>query len=264
MNKANSHQLSHILDNKTFGSSELVQLLNNYLLSISDNKHEIIKTIKLTKTKLGHFEAVNSYLNSLYAVLKENNQSAAINFLKRYSSKENEKIEIIFNSVYPVLREMQCVITLSRSGTLIGILKLWHQKNNKLKVVVCESRPKFEGRLMAEELADSGVNVELITDAMMGLYIPKIDAAIIGSDAVLKNGNVVNKVGSKALGILCKEYKKPFYVVTSKSKFSKKNNFKAKREKPDEIWDKKLKNLSISNIYFEEIEKKLITKIFTD
>ena len=117
---------------------------------------------------------------------------------------------------------------------------------------------------MAEELASIGVNVELITDAMMGLYFPKIDAAIIGSDVVLTNGNVVNKVGSKALAILCKEYKKPFYVVTSKSKLSKKKIFKAKKEEPREIWDKKVKNLSISNIYFEEIEKKLITKIFTD
>jgi translation initiation factor 2B subunit (eIF-2B alpha/beta/delta family) len=53
-------------------------------------------------------------------------------------------------------------------------------------------------------------------------------------------------------------------VVTSKSKFSKKKIFKAKKEKPDEIWDKKVKNLSISNIYFEEIEKKLITKILTE
>ncbi len=159
---------------------------------------------------------------------------------------------------------MKRVITLSRSGTVLEILKLWHQKNKKLKVVVCESRPKFEGRLMAKELADNGINVELITDAMMGLYVPKVDAAIIGADTVLKNGNVVNKVGSKSLALLCKEYKKPFYVVTSKSKLSKKKIFKPKKENPQEIWDKKVKNLSISNIYFEEIEKKLITKIFTD
>jgi translation initiation factor eIF-2B subunit delta len=259
-----SHQLNHILNNRTLGSSELVQLLNNFLLSISDNKPAIIKTARIVKTKLGHFEAVNSYLSELTKSLEKESKSALINFLKGYSKNENQKAKIIFSSIYPRLKETQNVITLSRSGTVLAVLKLWHQKNKKLKVVVCESRPKFEGRLMVEELAGIGVNVELITDAMMGLYIPKIDAAIIGADVVLINRNVVNKVGSKALAILCKEYKKPFYVVTSKSKLSKKKIFKAKKEKPQEIWNKKVKNLSISNIYFEEIEKKLITKIFTD
>jgi len=264
MNKAKSHQLSHILDNKTLGSSELVQLLNGYLLSISDNKPEMVKSIKLAKTKLGHFEAVVSFLNDLNAILKENNKSALINFLRRYSAKENEKIEIIFNRIYPRLKENQSVITLSRSGTVLGILKLWHKKNKKLKVIVCESRPKFEGRLMAEELAAKGIKVELITDAMIGLYVHKVDAAISGADMVLKKRNVVNKVGSKALALMCKENKKPFYVVTTRSKFSNKNNFKLKKENPDEIWETKIKNLSISNTYFEEVDKKLITIIFTD
>ena len=264
MNKMSSHQLNHILNNKILGSSELVKLLNTYLLSIKNNIPKIKKTVSEAKTKLGHLEAINSYLNELTTYLKGNNKSKLIDFLKRFSVKENEKNESIFNKFYPNLEKVQSVITISRSGTVLNILKLWLQKNKKLRVVVCESRPKFEGRLTAVELAGIGVNVELITDAMLGLYIPKIDAAIIGADAVLKNGNVVNKVGSKALALLCREHKKSFYVVTSKSKLSKKKNFKAKKEKPQEIWDKKVKNLSISNIYFEEIEKKLITKIFTD
>jgi len=81
---------------------------------------------------------------------------------------------------------------------------------------------------------------------------------------VLKKRNVVNKVGSKALALMCKENKKPFYVVTTRSKFSNKNNFKLKKENPDEIWETKINNLSISNTYFEEVDKKLITIIFTD
>ena len=259
-----SHHLNHILNNKTLGSSELVQLLNNYLFSISNNIPEIIKTVRIVKTKLGHFEAVNSYLDEMSSVIKVKEKKELLEFFKEYSINENQRAKIIFNRIYPRLKEIQNVITLSRSGTVLAVLKLWHQKNKKIKVVVCESRPKFEGRLTVKELSEVGIKVELITDAIIGLYAPKIDAAIIGADVVLNNGNVVNKVGSKALAILCKEFKKPFYVVTSKSKFSKKKIFKAKKEEPREIWDKKVKNLSIINIYFEEIEKKLITKIFTD
>jgi translation initiation factor eIF-2B subunit delta len=117
---------------------------------------------------------------------------------------------------------------------------------------------------MAKELAATGIKVELIIDAMMGIYVNEVDAAIIGADVVLKNGNVVNKTGSKALAVLCKEKKKPFYVVTTKSKVSKENIFKPKKQNPNEVWDDSVKNISVSNIYFEEIERKLITNIFTD
>ena len=259
-----SHQLNHILNNNKLGSSELVQLLNNYLFSISNNITEIIKTVRIVKSKLGHFEAVNSYLDEMSSIMKLKDRTDLLDFFKEYSINENQKAKIIFNSIYTRLKEIQNVITLSRSGTVLAVLKLWHQKNKRLKVVVCESRPMFEGRLMAKELAANGIKVELITDAMMGIFIDRVDAAIIGADTVLKNGNVVNKVGSQSLALLCNEYKKPFYVVTSKSKFSKKIIFKPRKESPKEILDKKVKNLSASNIYFEEIEKKLITKIFTD
>ena len=259
-----AHRLNHILSNNKLGSSELVNLLNSYFLSIKYKKQEIIRTIKQAEIKLGHFEAVNAYLNKLNSILKGKNKTELINFLYEYSKQEANKIEIIFNKIYPHLKNLQSVITLSRSGTIIEILKLWHQKNKRIKVVVCESRPMLEGRLMAVELAANEIKVELITDAMMGLNVPKTDAAIISADVVFKNGNVVNKVGSQSLALLCKEYKKPFYVVSTKSKISKRKYFNLRKENPQEIFDKKVRNLSVSNIYFEAVEKKLIAKIFTD
>lgn len=260
--KSPQQQLDRILNNKTLGSSELVKLLNNYFLSIHKNKSEIKRNIKIAQIKLGHFEAVNSYLNNLYAELKSG--SRFLNFLKNYSLQEREIIKTIFNKIYPGLKKLNSIITLSRSGTVLEILKLWHQKNKKIEIIVCESRPMLEGRLMAESLAKSGIRTTLITDALMSLYVKETDAAIIGADLILSNGNVINKVGSRLLALLCKEYKKPFYILTSKSKLSEKNIFKAKKENPGEVWTKKMNNLSISNIYFEEIEKKFITKIITN
>jgi len=262
MNRLKSHQLDRILNNKTLGSSELVQILNSYFISIHKNKSEILRSIRLVKASLGHFEAINSYLLMLKSTLKS--ESGLLIFLRSHSVQQKEIVDIIFKKIYSHLKNMNSVITLSRSGTVLEILKLWHKKNKKLNLVVCESRPKFEGRLTAKELADVGIKVELITDAMMGLFIPKVDAAIIGADVVLNTGNVVNKVGSKGLALLCREYKKPFYAVTSRSKLSKKKVFKSKKENPQEVWDSKVKKISVSNIYFEEIEKKLITKIFME
>jgi translation initiation factor eIF-2B subunit delta len=264
MKKNISIELNKILNNKTLGSSEIESLLNGYFFSIRYEKSKIKNSIRLVKNKLGHFTTINSYLNNLNKQVKGEKNSSIEKFLIDYSKKKSYSSKIIFEKIYSYLKKKSSVITLSRSGTVSNLLKQWHKKNNNLKVVVCESRPKNEGRLTAKELAKAGIKVELITDAMMGIYVPKVDAVIIGADSVLKSGNVVNKVGSHALALLCKENKKPFYVVAAKSKFSNKSSFNFAKENPVEIWNKRLKNVSVRNIYFEEVPKKLITKIFTD
>ncbi len=224
-----AHRLDHILNNKKLGSSELVTLLNGYFFSIKNKKTEVIRTINKAKIELGHFQAINIYLSKLNSILARNNKTELIKFLSEHSNQEVKKVEIIFKNIYPYLNSLRRIITVSRSGTVLEIIKFWHQQSKRIKVVVCESRPMLEGRLMAEELAAEGIKVELITDAMMGIFIDKVDAAIIGADAILKNGNIVNKTGSKSLAVLCNKYKKPFYVVTTKSKdFKEKDLFNQK------------------------------------
>ncbi len=169
----------------------------------------------------------------------------------------------IFNQMHNSIKNINLVLTISKSGTLKEIFKLWKEQNKNIKVIISESRPANEGKIFAKQLLKLGIKVELITDAMTALYVKQIDAAVIGTDEVLKNGNIINKVGSNALAILCKEYKKPFYVVTAKDKFSNKEKYTARKADPAEIWNYKNKRLEVSNIYFEEVEKRLITKIFT-
>ena len=264
MKKMTSGKLNKILSNKTLGSSELVTLLNKYFLSIRNHPAQVKESTELAQYKLGHFEGVNSYLIELNKCLNNRNDAKLTDFLKEYAKVEDEKIQIIFNKIYPALKKMSSAITLSRSGTVLSLFQLWHKKNKNLRVIVCESRPKYEGRLLAKDLIKDGIKVQIITDAMMGTYVSKVDLAIIGADLVLKNKNIVNKVGSKSLALFCREFKKPFYVVTTRSKFSNRKNYEPKKENSNEVWNKKAKNLEVSNIYFEEVENKFITKIFTD
>ncbi len=264
MKKSSTTELNKILNNKTLGSSELESLINNYFFSILNDRSKIRDSIGLVRNKLGHFTTINSYLHELKNLLRSESKISLDKFLAGHQIKKRNEAEILFNKMKPHLLKIKKIITLSRSGTVLDLLKYWHKKNNSLKVVVCESRPMFEGRLAAEELAKAGIKAELVTDAMMAMCVTKVDAAIIGADSVLKNSNVVNKAGSYTLALLCKSHKKPFYVVATGSKFSNKNSFRLLQEDPKEIWDKKLKNLTISNFYFEEIPKKFITKIFSD
>lgn len=99
---------------------------------------------------------------------------------------------------------------------------------------------------------------------MSASHVRKCDCVIIGADTVLRNRSVVNKVGSFQLALLCNYFQKPFYVITEKSKFSLKNEFKQIEESTDEIWKDAPKGVAIKNIYFEKIPASLISKIITD
>jgi len=264
MKKSSTIDLNKILNNKTLGSSELESLINNYFFSIRNDRSKIKDSIGLVRNKLGHFTTINSYLVELKNQLRIESKASLEKFLTGYQIKKRNEAEVIFSKMKSHLAKLKSIITISRSGTVLELLKLLQKHKKNIKVVICESRPKLEGRLSAIELAKIGIQAELITDAMMGIYVPKVDAAIIGTDSILRSGNVVNKAGSYALALLCKEHKKPFYVVAASSKFSNKNAFRLLKEDPKEIWDKKLKNLNVSNFYFEEIPKKFITKIFSD
>ncbi|GBD86355.1 methylthioribose-1-phosphate isomerase [bacterium BMS3Abin03] len=264
MNKLSDLKLEKILNDKTSGSSEILLSLNKYFLSICNNTRKLKYAVSESQKKLKHFAVTDSYLSKMKKYVERGDVDSINDFLFRFENAENRKYQIIFEKILRKLPAANNIITLSKSGTLIKVFKLWHRENKNLNVIIMESRPGNEGRLMAKELLRAGLKVQLITDAMMSLYVPEIDAAIVGADIILKNKNVVNKTGSKALAVLCKYYKKPFYVLATKSKFVNRSKYKLKEDECNNIWDYKHPNLKIKNFPFEEIEKKFITSIITE
>ncbi len=256
--------LKNILSNKTSGSSEILSMLNNYFLSNISNRKLFNNSILMVQSKLSHFAAIDNYLNKLSGILKLKKADLLEEYLVNFKFEGNSQFKIIFDKIFNKLPSAKSILTISKSGTLINIFKMWHKRKSNLKLTITESRPANEGKLMAKELLKTGLKVELITEAMSGIFIPKTDAVIIGADAVLKNGNVINKSGSLSLAVLCKYYKKPFYVLTTKSKFVNRNSYKTSEESPDLIWKFAHPNLRAINIPFEEIYKKLITEIISE
>ena len=121
----------------------------------------------------------------------------------------------------------------------------------------------MEGRILAEKLSKLKIDAELITEAAIALKINEAGAALIGADMILKNGNVINKTGSLTLATVCKFNSIPFYVAADKAKFSHNNKFEQKEMPHKEIWRHSNSKIKIKNFYFEEIDKKFISRIFT-
>jgi len=105
-------------------------------------------------------------------------------------------------------------------GTGLGVIRAAHEAGKRPFVYVMETRPRAQGaRLTTWELRKLGIPHRLIADSTIGLLIQRAmaDAGISGADRVCANGDVVNKVGTYPLALLCREHGVPFYVAAPTS-----------------------------------------------
>ena len=107
------------------------------------------------------------------------------------------------------------VATLSRSGTVLEALR----SGSPESVLLPESRPGREGIGVAEALAE-GTAVTLTSDAAFPhlLAAREIEALVVGADAILPDGAVVNKVGTRAAATVAQRAGIPVVVAAATDK----------------------------------------------
>jgi translation initiation factor 2B subunit (eIF-2B alpha/beta/delta family) len=251
-----------LFNNKTEGSSAILNKLNNIVKKEFKDKEYLLFLIKESQK---HFDTFSNILNYLQDIRKElSNDEALLKLINYYSEYEKIVQNKIFENGKKYFLNVSKVITISNSFTVFSFLNKLNSLNSNLEVIIAESRPKNEGKVLAKKLIERGIPIEFITDFSTAYFIQKADVAVIGADKVLSNGNIVNKTGSLALAILCSYYNKPLYVITSKSKITDESSYSHEDKDPTELWRYSHKILKVKNYYFEEIEKDLITRIITD
>jgi methylthioribose-1-phosphate isomerase len=105
-------------------------------------------------------------------------------------------------------------------GTALGVVRAAHEAGGRPFVYAMETRPRAQGaRLTTWELRRLGIPHRLIADSAAGLLLQRgmADVAVSGADRVCANGDVVNKVGTYPLALLCREHGVPFYVAAPSS-----------------------------------------------
>jgi len=112
-------------------------------------------------------------------------------------------------------------------GTALGVIRAAVEEGKKIKVIATETRPLLQGaRLTCFELVYEGIDVTLITDNMVGYVISKglVDKIIVGADRILRDGHVINKIGTYTIACVASIHKIPFYVAAPLSTFDLKTS----------------------------------------
>jgi translation initiation factor eIF-2B subunit delta len=157
------------------------------------------------------------------------------------------------------------VLTLSYSSSVARVLRDCSSAI-RLRVVCAEGRPRFEGRRLATELAESGLDVTLVVDAALTTHLPEASAVVMGADAVTGT-HWINKVGSLGVAAAASLQGVPVYVVAGRDKFVPRvlaPRLRLPVAASDEVWPDRFSNVRVENRYFEPTPAELATLVLTD
>jgi len=118
---------------------------------------------------------------------------AARRFIE-YQSETSRKIALEAQKILP---RGIVVATISFSSNVYAALAYAGGKLGK--AVVLESRPGGEGVFLAKELKRRRVEVELVPDSSMHVFLKDVDLVLVGADTVTWDACLYNKVGTRLL-----------------------------------------------------------------
>jgi len=152
------------------------------------------------------------------------------------------------------------IATLSWSGTVKDALV-----ELGASVTVAEARPDREGVDLAESLAAAGLDVTVTTDAALPALLSdrEFGAVLVGADTILPNGDIVNKVGTRALALAADRADVPVYVVAARDKVAVDDTFHSEDGPATAVYDGP-EAITVRNPVFDLTPGELVDGVVTE
>lgn len=234
--------------------------LNNVVKELIKPKKNIVLMQKKASTVVYYIKRLAKTNKSITEIKKQ-----AIEKINDLISDAESKQKKIGELGSRLIFESNKILTISSSSLIKTILFTALKNNQEFEVYCLESRPVLEGQEFAVDLAKAGIETKIVTDAMMGTILPEVNMVLTGSDRLYESG-FINKVGTLPLAITASKLNVPFYVACETDKILKEidRTIRFYPENPKEIFDKRVKNLSVLNYYFEEIPYDYVSKLICE
>ncbi len=213
------------------------------------------------------FNLVNRVLLSVENLKPgEQVQREAAELTREYLEEMERRTARIAAKASSVINAASLIMTYSYSSSVLESLIAARKSGRKFEVICAESRPLCEGRNMVRRLGQEGVKSRLVIDAALNSFLKDTDLILIGADSLTAEG-IVNKIGSHTLAILARARKVPFFTVCGSDKFLPRQfaeGPKIELKDPREILERPLKNVTVTNYYFDITPLTLISGIICE
>jgi len=195
--------------------------------SKAKTREEMVNDILVVTDRIAGLRATEPMLDNLLrffaqelqnektlADIKKRNSALA----KKFASEMDKNIDQIIGYGSNLIREEATVLTHCHSSTVEKILVRTHNIK-RIKVICTETRPLYQGRITARNLAKQGLDVTMITDSAVASVIKDIDMVLVGADVITAQGQLVNKIGTATIANIAYDYQTSFYSAAELWKF---------------------------------------------
>ncbi len=217
---------------------------------------------ELSKTILLHSRPTEPMMHHVLELAEKNFSYSKI--AEHFEEAQNK----INKSILSLIKNKNIIFIHCHSTNVIKSLIYCKKKGKNFEVYNTETRPLFQGRKTAKDLASSKIKITMsvesaIDDVLSGEQgFKKPNFVFLGADALLKEG-IINKIGSELIAKIALQNKIPVYIIADSWKFTKARISLEQRD-INEVWDKAPKGVKIKNPAFEFVNKKYISGIITE
>jgi len=185
---------------------------------------------------------------------------------------KDTKSQIIGHGTKLLKKHNELLTHCHSSTTEKMLIEISRQRKGDLKVISCETRPRYQGRITARNLFNAGVETYLIVDSAVSSflvdnkYLP-VDAVLLGADQINTDGSVINKVGSLNIAVSASLSGRPIYVAAQLLKIDVTTYYdpiNIELRDAREVWSDAPEGLNIINPAFDRIPDELIKGIITE
>ncbi|KAA1131019.1 translation initiation factor eIF-2B subunit alpha, variant 2 [Puccinia graminis f. sp. tritici] len=100
--------------------------------------------------------------------------------------------------------------------TLLRAYSPSEKPRKRFQVFVTESRPSGLGLKTHAILEQFGIPCVVVLDSAVAYAMAKVDLVLVGAEAVLEDGGLINYIGCYQMAIAAKAHHKPFYALTER------------------------------------------------
>jgi translation initiation factor eIF-2B subunit delta len=164
-----------------------------------------------------------------------------------------------------LIRDGAQIVTIGRSTTVRAALRQAQRAGRRFRVICAEGRPALEGRALAEELAEQGIAVTLVVDALAIVTIRSSQLLLVGADHLTTDA-LVNKVGTYGLALAAQASQVPVYALCGSDKFLPMGYVPPQQAQwpADQVWGEAPQSIAIENLYFDHTPLNALAGIVTE
>ncbi|PWA62070.1 nagB/RpiA/CoA transferase-like superfamily protein [Artemisia annua] len=164
---------------------------------------------------------VKTRIANLPLTLSESEAKA--NLLSEINHFINEKIiladKVIVRHAVTKVRDGDVLLTYGSSSAVEMILLHAHELNKQFRVVIVDSRPKLEGRLLLRRLVGKGISCTYVNINAVSYVMHEVTRVFLGASSVLANGTVYSRVGTACVAMVANACGIPVIVCCEAYKF---------------------------------------------